>query len=560
MEETAIDLDDPRFLVIEDEATQRDFLREVLRTSGYEVDVASDCSEGRASFVKGRYACVLVDLNLPDGHGEDLLSEFAAEDPELVALVLTGDSSAETIIGTMRAGAFDYLTKPVTIATLKASLARALSHHAVRKERTKLLELLLEERERLRARVEAATADIRQYAEVCEASNTRLRALLELTQLSRSYLSEDMLLRQAFDRLSERIPLRALALSDVYRQKMAAVYRLEGQPTSFKSADGTIEQSAYDPLLAQVEPEQAMSTWLERHAGVEVGPLTPHVFTQTFKDRATCSVGFYLAAGPEEDPALNEFLDMCAYFLAFEWEQGRLLLRVAHFASLGNIAAEVARSFIQPLTAIRTAAEVVSETIVSPEGAQGMAIVQENVERLRRQVQEFHKLTVLKEDSVETVRLDDFVDQALDILTVPMRNRNVTIDKDFRAEGECVLLNGAVLARTFLGLILGAVRSVEMGGTVTLRLRDMPREHIAFEVCHRGAYTESLDASSSPFVTDDARPGRGHPGLQLAERTVHMCGGSLAVERDADQQVTIRVVLPRNITNLPAVGGREARQ
>jgi hypothetical protein len=331
-------------------------------------------------------------------------------------------------------------------------------------------------------------------------------------------------------------------------------------PPSFVTADGTIEQSSYDPLLAQAEPGKAMSDWLQRHAGVELDPLTPHVFTQTFKDQATCSVGFYLAEESEKDPALDEFLDMCAYFIAFEWEQGKLLLRVAHFASLGNIAAEVARSFVQPLTAIRTAAEVVNETIVSPEGAQGIAIVQENVDRLRRQVQEFHKLTVLKEDSVETVRLETFVDQALDILTVPLRNRNVTIEKDFLAEGECVLLNGAVLARTFLGLILGAVRSVETGGTVTLRLRDMPRERIAFEVRHRGAFSEPFDASTSPFVNADAQAGQGHPGLQLAERTVHMCGGSLAVERDAQQQVTIRVVLPRNITNLPAISGQGARQ
>ncbi|MBN2311513.1 MAG: response regulator, partial [Candidatus Hydrogenedentes bacterium] len=422
MEATPREPDAPRILIVEDEVTQSTVLSEVLQELDYRPDCASTCAEGRQMLVKGRYACALVDLGLPDGSGQELLAEFVREDPELVPVVLTGDVSAETVIDTMRAGAFDYLTKPVDVTTLNASMARALWHHTVLRERSNLLHLLMEEREQLRARVDAATADIRQYATACETTNTRLRALVQLTQLSRSYLSEDELLRQVFERLSEQIALRCLAVCDSLRQKLAMVSREGDEAPRFQASDVAFDGGSFDPLLAQVDPEQVLAGWLRRHLGdVDLDALAGYVSHQTLQGRPTCTVAFYVDAERGDDPELREFLDMCGWFLAFEWEQGKLLLHVAHHASLGSIAVELARNFVQPLTAIRTAVEIVGESVVSPEGAEGMRIVQDNVERLRRQVQDFHKLTLLREDSIETVRLDEYVEQALDVLAVAIQ-------------------------------------------------------------------------------------------------------------------------------------------
>jgi two-component system, NtrC family, response regulator AtoC len=137
----------PHILLIEDEKTQRSLLEEVLALSDYTYESAGGCEEGRELFARGRFSCALIDLGLPDGSGLNLLGEFTREDPSLVAIVLTGDASAETVIDTLREGAFDYLTKPVNITTLRAAMARALSHHAVVRERAELFRLLLEERE-----------------------------------------------------------------------------------------------------------------------------------------------------------------------------------------------------------------------------------------------------------------------------------------------------------------------------------------------------------------------------------------------------------------------------
>jgi signal transduction histidine kinase len=159
-------------------------------------------------------------------------------------------------------------------------------------------------------------------------------------------------------------------------------------------------------------------------------------------------------------------------------------------------------------------------------------------------MQEFRKLSLLREDCVETVRLDEYVDQAVDLLTVAVQNRGVTLEKHYETDCECVLLNGTLLARTFLDLILGTLRSAEVGGKVSLHLREAGPGHVAFEVSTNGN-AGALSGRSVP-TTDQLQI---HPGLQLAERTIHTCGGTLSVSTDRGQRRRVRVVLPRNATN-----------
>lgn len=535
----------PRVLVIEDDAFQQDVLREVVNGSGCDCDCASTCAEARALFCEGRYACSLIDLTLPDGNGLSLLREFAQADGALVSTILTADVTAGTVINTMREGAFDYLTKPVKMDVLRAAIARALSHHAVLREKAELFRLLLEEREQLRARVEAATRDLRQYARACELSNARLRALLNLSQLSAGYSTEGALLASTFEELIKHVPLKCLTVWDATRRKLDAVLQEETGEARLASTDGIVPEATYDPLLAEADPELFVQTWVQGHAGFDEKDIGTFVFPDRFRDRATCAVGFMLSPGFECTESDREFLDMCAHFLATEWERGKLLLHVAHEASLGNIAGELVRNFIQPLTAIRTAADFVSEAVVSPDAAEGMEVIHENTERLRRQIQEFRRLSLFRENSVETVRLDEYVDNALDMLSVAIQNRGVTVEKDYEGDSECVLLNGTALARTFLNLILGALRAVEMNGSIALRLRNAPGDHIAFEL----SYTRVGEAARAGAAASGQKEQLAlEPTYQLAERRVHSCGGTLTIDYAPDKCVTVRVLLARNAT------------
>lgn len=543
-----VDPPESRILVIDDEPDMLEVLLQGLSAAGYECESAASCEEGRQKFKPNRYSCILIDLGLPDGSGQDLLAELTEADPNVVAIVLTGDGRADSILDSMRGGAFDYLTKPIDITTLQTAVHRAEAHHVVVSERDRLLELVLAEREQLRARIDQATEDIRQYASACEKSNDRLKGLLELARVSNNYFTDETLFLSAFDTLVGHLPLRGLAMCDSHRKSLMAVVKPSAKSKhAFTTSESASDSVDLDPILLDAQPEVVIESWLLRVAGLDVAELSSHVCALRGWNGSACTVAFYFAADFKIVSQDQEFLDMCAHFLVSECERTQLQSHVGHLASLGNIAVELTRNFLQPLTAIQTAADLVGELVVGPEAEEGMNIVNENVQRLRRQTQEYRKLSLIREDSMETVSLDLYIDQALDMLSVAIQNRDIHVEKTYAENCECVLINGTALARTFLDLILGAIRSIEPGGELRVRLEDSKGDHVVFELAHSGTFSHLMGLQGDSMMT----PGESsHPGMQLAQRTVHSCGGSLSLDHSESGGTLIRIVLPRNASTL----------
>ena len=100
-----------RILVVDDEAPVRLVLVELLGAAGYAVDQAESLAAARAALA-GPYDLVVVDKNLPDGSGLDLVSELTDAGRRIPCLVITGYPSAATVVDALTAGAVDYLSKP----------------------------------------------------------------------------------------------------------------------------------------------------------------------------------------------------------------------------------------------------------------------------------------------------------------------------------------------------------------------------------------------------------------------------------------------------------------
>ncbi|GBC86291.1 Transcriptional regulatory protein WalR [bacterium HR12] len=114
-------------LAIEDDRTVGLVLEHVLETAGHEVRVARDVADGRGALAEGRYDLIVLDLNLPDGSGLDLLREIrqggGASTP---VLVLSGMRQEEVVVRGLRLGADDYVTKPFSPHELLARVERWL--------------------------------------------------------------------------------------------------------------------------------------------------------------------------------------------------------------------------------------------------------------------------------------------------------------------------------------------------------------------------------------------------------------------------------------------------
>jgi len=114
-------------LAIEDDWTVRTVLEHTLASAGHDVDVAPGIADARQLLSKGPYDVVLLDLNLPDGNGLDLLQEIRTEHGTKVSiLVLTGMRQEDAVVRGLELGADDYMTKPFSPPELLARVTRCL--------------------------------------------------------------------------------------------------------------------------------------------------------------------------------------------------------------------------------------------------------------------------------------------------------------------------------------------------------------------------------------------------------------------------------------------------
>ena len=116
----------PHALIVEDDPNSLSGLSAILAADGFSVDTATTLAEARAALARFIPDVVLVDLNLPDGSGLDLLQHLPAQPPggALPVIVMTGNATVESAIEGLRHGIWDYLLKPVNIPRLRSLLAR----------------------------------------------------------------------------------------------------------------------------------------------------------------------------------------------------------------------------------------------------------------------------------------------------------------------------------------------------------------------------------------------------------------------------------------------------
>src|SRR5687768_15709618 len=114
-------------LVVDDEADIRTLLKEILSEEGYEVDVAANAAQARASRAKQTPDLVLLDIWMPDVDGITLLREWSATATNGCPVVMmSGHGTVETAVEATRLGAFDFVEKPLSLAKLLRTVERAL--------------------------------------------------------------------------------------------------------------------------------------------------------------------------------------------------------------------------------------------------------------------------------------------------------------------------------------------------------------------------------------------------------------------------------------------------
>ncbi len=115
-------------LLVDDEETFRESVKNILGTCGYDVDVCSCGKEAITALKKNHFDLVLLDLVLPDIDGLSILKEIKKISPETQVIILTAFGNIESAVHAMKIGAYDYLTKSLNLYELKMVVKRAIEN------------------------------------------------------------------------------------------------------------------------------------------------------------------------------------------------------------------------------------------------------------------------------------------------------------------------------------------------------------------------------------------------------------------------------------------------
>ncbi len=115
-----------RLLVVDDEPDLRTLYELTLLREGYDIDTAGSVEDALARLEERSYSLLITDMRLPDGSGLDVLRRLEEDSRREKAIVITAYGSAENAVEALKAGAYDYLTKPVDLKQFRAVVASAL--------------------------------------------------------------------------------------------------------------------------------------------------------------------------------------------------------------------------------------------------------------------------------------------------------------------------------------------------------------------------------------------------------------------------------------------------
>jgi DNA-binding NtrC family response regulator len=127
-----------QILIIDDERSIRNVLKDILTNEGFKVDEAADGEEGIKKFNAQAYDLVLCDIKMPKVDGLEFLDSVTQSNSEVPVIMISGHGNIETAVDAVKKGAFDYISKPPDLNRLLITIRNALDKNNLVKE-TKVL-------------------------------------------------------------------------------------------------------------------------------------------------------------------------------------------------------------------------------------------------------------------------------------------------------------------------------------------------------------------------------------------------------------------------------------
>lgn len=127
-----------KILIIDDERSIRNSLKEILADEGYDVDVAENGVQGCEMVDKEKYSVIFCDIKMPEMDGMEVLDKFAAMGVDAAVVMISGHGDIDTAVECIKKGAFDFIQKPLDLNRILITIKNATEKVSLVKE-TKIL-------------------------------------------------------------------------------------------------------------------------------------------------------------------------------------------------------------------------------------------------------------------------------------------------------------------------------------------------------------------------------------------------------------------------------------
>ena len=532
----------PRVLVVEDDETVADVIREVLLDQPYQVVFAASAEEALAHFQPEPPDLILTDISLPGKSGLDVMREARAADPEVAVILMTGYASVQTAIDALRQGADDYVTKPFDdIADLPVMVEKRLRNRRLRAENRALMEqlrikneVLLRHEQELRERVEQATWQL----------GTLYRVSMEIG----AGIDLEPMLRRIVETTAHIMNARAavvyLQIEETAEYRASAAHGVELEPAAVAGPHVLEGTGPVGKPIFDLRPVRLGGPGQEPFAvpGVQ-GPVTSLLAVPLTQGGQALGVLVALDRNGGFTGDDQEFLSLFASQVSVQIRNSQLF---EHTKSLDRLKSEfvavVSHETRTPLTSVKGALELLVDDRYFKNNEQQvklLTIAHANAERMLLLINDILDFSKLEAASlpmtIERQRLEPVVRQAAHNLRMLIEERRIQLEMDLPSELPDAMIDAHRITQVITNLLSNAIKFSPAGGRVEIAAR--PGEKLLrVEVRDHGDGIASKDVPKlfRKFQQIDSgatrKVGGTGLGLVICKGIVEQHGGRIGVE------------------------------
>ena len=571
-------------------------LSHYLGSRGYPVVRAGSAREFYQHLDSGRIALVLLDIELPDRNGNEILEDIAPRYPDLGIIMVTGTTDIQVALNCLRLGADDYLTKPVNIKqflhTIDSTLKKrrlAINSHIFQQELEKT-NARMRFLHHLTLKMNTAylnTVELRGILQailvgITSEDGLRFnRAFLALFQPDGSYLQGVLAVgpasREEAGRVWHSIKEKGLQLDDILADiqeksidfdiavneviKTLRVPATEHDHVLIHAGrnnktimviNGSAPECRVPEDLLRLLGERSFAVVPLYAPGKALGVMIVDNFVTgapiTHEDLSGLQIFASQASLAIEHSRLYEAMAEKINALELvtqELEKSKdLLIAAERTAAIGHMSAQLLHAIRNPLTSIGATSRLLAKRVADDQFGSYLNIITQEAGRIENILEDLFSFVEEKTYHFELQPLFPIIRKSMMIFYMSMKQNNITYHLDLQGDGPPLPVDENTLRQVFLHLVKNSIEAMPGGGE--LRIAATEDEHsvtVVISDTGPGIPAETLPHVKDPFFTTKTY-GNGL-GLALVDQIVQGHGGVFTIREGHPRGTEVLVTLPK---------------